>query len=233
MTDDPRFTQPLYTVADAARLVGMHPATLTAWAHGYRRKFPDRRPVEQDPVITAMRTLGGPSVPFVGLVEATVVQAFRSTGLPLQRVRRALEALRNQRELEHALASRRLYTDGAQVLYDYARQEAEPQLRLLTVVVSGQRVFHEVIAEYLERIDFNGDRWATGLIVPATEREILRIRPEIAHGDPLFMAGGAPLSAVASRWKAGEPASSIADDYGVPVADIQEAVDALVTPVAA
>jgi hypothetical protein len=83
-----------------------------------------------------------------------VLAAFRETGLPLQRVRPALEQLRAESELEHALASDRLYTDGAEVLYDYARAHGDKQLRLLTVVRSGQRVFHEVIERYLTRITY-------------------------------------------------------------------------------
>ncbi|HEY3141752.1 MAG TPA: DUF433 domain-containing protein, partial [Acidimicrobiales bacterium] len=177
---------------------------------------------------------GGPSIPFIGLVEAMVVQAFRRTDLPLQRVRRALAVLADQGELEHALASQKLYTDGAEVLYDYATDVGDGQLRLLTVVSSGQRVFHEVVDEYLKRIHFADDPWATEVVVPVTEREILRIRPEVASGDPLFMRGGAPLSAVVSRFRAGEKVESIADDYEVLVDDIREALGAIEsTPIAA
>lgn len=232
MTDDLRFSRPLYTVAEAARLVGMSPTTLATWAQGYVRMFPGRSRVSQGPVITALPFDGHASIPFIGLVEATVVQAFRRTGLSMQRVRRALQILAVQGELEHALASRRLYSDGAQVLYDYAKAEGERQLRLLTVVSSGQRVFHEVIEEYLERITF-GDAWASALIVPATDRHILRVRPDVADGDPLFITGGAPLSTVLSRRKAGEPIVSIATDYGVPADDIEEALGVLASQLAA
>ena len=38
---------------------------------------------------------------------------------------------------------------------------------------------------------------------------------------------GAPLSAVHSRWRGGESVESIAADYEVPLADINEAIDAL------
>ena len=48
----------------------------------------------------------------------------RRSGVPLQRDRPALEQLDAQFGLAHALASRRLYTDGAEVLFDYA--EAAP-----------------------------------------------------------------------------------------------------------
>lgn len=225
---DVRFDVPLYTTAQAARLVGMSPSTLSTWAHGYERRSPGRPPVKKGPVITALTTSeGGPTIPFVGLVEATVVQAFRRTQLPLQRIRRALDILAAQGELEHALASRRLYTDGAKLLYDYAREADDGQLRLLTVVESGQRVFHEVISQYLKRISFDSNAWAIALTVPVTEREILRIRPDIADGEPLFIRGGAPLSAVVSRYRAGEGVQAIARDYGTDPDDIAEAIGAI------
>lgn len=226
--EDNRFTRRLYTVSTAARLVGMSPSTLRTWSHGYTRTFKDRPPVKQGPVITALNSASrdSRSIPFVGLVEATVVQAFRRTGLPMQRIRMALEVLASQGELEHALASRQLYSDGANVLYDYATRHRDRQLRLLTVVQTGQRVFHEVIHEYLTRITF-GERWATELILPVTERRLLRVLPDVASGDALFIHGGAPLSAVQSRAAAGEPIESIAADYGTPAKDIREALCAI------
>ena len=228
--EDERFTRRLYTVSEAARLVGMSPSTLRTWSHGYKKTFTDRPPVKQGPVITAIENGSSDrrSIPFIGLVEATVVQAFRRTGLPLQRIRKALEVLASQGVLEHALASQQMYSDGANVLYNYADLHKDRQLRLLTltVVQTGQRVFHEVIDEYLKRITF-GDEWATELILPVTERHLLRVVPGVAAGDALFMDGGAPLSAVRSRAAAGEPLKSIAADYGTPAKDLREALGAI------
>lgn len=233
MAEDLRFTEPRYTVAEAARYVGMPPSTLASWAKGYTKHFANRPTVKQGPVITSLPSVtgSGATIPFIGLVEATVVQAFRQTGLPLQRLRRALQVLADQGELDHALASKRLYTDGAQVLYDYASTSGDQMLRLLTVVDSGQRVFHEVISDYLRRISFE-DSWATGLILPVTRRELLRVRPAVASGDPIFLHGGAPLTAVVSRSKAGESMRSIAEDYEVPLEDIEEALGAVLPQVA-
>jgi uncharacterized protein (DUF433 family) len=223
-----RFTKPRYTAAEAARYVGMAPSTLASWANGYTKHFANRPTVKQNPVITSLPSVtgSGATIPFIGLVEATVVQAFRQTGLPLQRVRRALQVLADQGEPEHALASKRLYNDGAQVLYDYASTSGDQMLRLLTVIDSGQRVFHEVISHYLRRISFD-DTWATGLILPVTSRDVLRVRPTVASGDPLFLHGGAPLHAVVSRSEAGESMRSIAEDYEVPLEDIEEALGAV------
>lgn len=225
---DQRFDRRLYTVTGAARYVGMPPSTLTTWARGYERRPPGRPIVKQGPVITALERVDSDrrTIPFIGLVEAAVVQAFRQTGLPLQRIRRALEVLVDEGGIEHALASKKLFSDGANVLYDYASSENDRQLRLLTVVVSGQRVFHKVIQQYLTRITF-GDDWATELILPVTRRPLLRVVPDVAGGDPLFVKGGAPLSAVRSRVEGGEPLESVAVDYEVPIDDIAESLHAI------
>lgn len=205
----------------------MNSSTLSTWAKGYVRQFPDRRPVRMGPVITSIADeRGRAAIPFIGLVEAAVVQAFRQTDLPLQRIRTALSVLEQQGELQHALASRKLMTDGADVLYDYARNTDDGQLRLLTIVRSGQRVYTDMIAEYLERITF-GDDWATEIILPVTEHRVLRVRPNVAGSKPLFVASGAPLDAIHDRVAAGEPLASIAADFETPVSDIREAIDAI------
>ena len=113
-------------------------------------------------------------------------------------------------------------------MYDYAARHEEPQIRLLTLteVNSGQRVFHEVISNYLQRIEFV-DGWANALVLPITKRRLLKVDPNIAGGDPLFMSGGAPLSAVHSRFVAGEPVDSIAADFEVPTDHIIEGLHAI------
>lgn len=234
MVDD-RFSQPLYTVSQAARIIGTPPSTLRSWANGYTRQFEDRR-VDKEPVITAVEASPRePRIPFIGLVEAMVIQAFRQTHLPLQRIRRALNVLADQGQLEHALASRRLYSDGAEILYNYVVESGDDELRLL-VVWSGQRVFHEVIQDYLQRIDFDkGDDWATAITVPVTREPILKIRPRVASGQPIFVHGGAPLWTVLSRHQAGESVESIAYDCDLPVDDLYDAFSAFEseTPAAA
>jgi hypothetical protein len=143
-TDDERFTVALYTLAGAARALGVPTSTFATWALGYTRTPPDRQPVVGEPIVTSIRGEDGrrsPIVPFVGLVEGMVLAAIRKRGVPLQRIRPALKVLTESIGLEHALASRVLYTDGAEILYDFAEEAGDSPTargaRELVVVRSG------------------------------------------------------------------------------------------------
>ena len=116
-----RFDVPLYTVSDAARIVGVPVSTLASWAKGYVRRFPGRPNVVGRGIIASVApgSVREPSIPFVGLAEALVLAAVRRSGVPMQRLRPALDELQNHLGVENALASRKLFTDGAELLFDY------------------------------------------------------------------------------------------------------------------
>lgn len=105
-----------------------------------------------------------------GLAESYVLAAIRRAGVPLQRIRPALDRLRDDLGIEHVLASRKLFTDGAEVLYDYAKHEGDTlearSARELVVVRKDQRVFTEIVDSCLQHIDFHGDQWARVIHLP-------------------------------------------------------------------
>lgn len=221
--DDSRFSVPLYTVAEAARFLGVPPTTVGTWARGYTRRSGGRRPVVGAPIISSTTAeRGRPTIPFIGLAESMVIAAFRRAGVSLQHLRRAVDVLEQQIGVQHALASRRLYTDGAVVLFDYAEQEGDEELAELTVVVSRQRVFSEVVRDYLTRIEFDSDDWATRLVSPAIEEHVVIVDPARAFGQPIFLHGAVRVEDVMDRFRAGERLSEVAADFGVPVEDVED-----------
>ncbi|MGC0145028.1 hypothetical protein [Pseudactinotalea sp. Z1732] len=74
-----------------------------------------------DALITTTSTGRGAVVPFIGLAEAHVLAGFRAAGVPMQRIRPALEHLENEIGVVAALTSERLKTDGAEMFWDYGR----------------------------------------------------------------------------------------------------------------
>ena len=225
-----KFTTPLYTVSEAAQYLGVRSSTFRSWAKGYLRKT-DRAEVRGEPVVTVLtpRTSHSASVPFVGLAEGMVLAAIREKRVPLQRIRPALDRLEQELGLKHALASKSLFTDGAELLYDYANAsttepDAADDVRQLVVVRNGQRVFTEIVDRYLQRIDFAEDGYAGLIRLPAYEMAEVVADPNRGFGQPIFSAGGAKVEDALSMFWAGESLADVAAEYGVPADQLEDAL---------
>jgi uncharacterized protein (DUF433 family) len=233
-----RFETALYTVDEAARYLDVPTSTLATWAHGYRRRPAGRRDVVGAPILTTLSRQGtrGPVVPFIGLAEGVVLSAMRRSGVPLQRIRPALEQLDAQFGLAHALASKRLYTDGAEILFDYAETTDDPGIvraaQELVVVRNGQRVFNEIVAAYLRRLEFDTDGYVRLIHLPAYAVAELVVDPTRGFGQPIFVRGGARLEDALALFRAGEPLDVVAEEYGIPREQLEDAVRIATRPAA-
>jgi uncharacterized protein (DUF433 family) len=221
--DDPRIARPIFTLAEAATYLGMPKSTLHRWA----------RPNEGEQLITALTTeRREATVPFIGFAEAYVLSAFRRAGVPMQRIRPAVEVLATSIGVDHALAARRLYTDGAEVLYDYAHSRDDHEIGDLVVVRTGQRQFTEVVSDYLRRVTYGDDGWATELTLPAYKQALVTVNPNRAFGLPLVEHGGARVEDLVDRFVAGDTIADIADDFEVPPDEVEDVIRVATTAAA-
>ena len=220
--------EPLYTIPEAASYLAVPESTFRSWVRG--RKGQAGRPVLTSEV---PGPTGAPTIPFVCLAEGMVLAAIRKAGVPLQRIRPALDALRDEIGIEQALASKRLYTDGAELIYNYGRQHGESAdiLNDLVVVRNGQRMFNQIVGDYLQRVTYGSDGYVSLIRLPEfadTQVDVVA-DPTRSFGRPIFAKGGAKVEDVLGRIHAGEEFDAVADDFGVSVHDIQEALRATST----
>jgi uncharacterized protein (DUF433 family) len=225
-----RFVTPLYGIGEAAGYLAVPPSTLATWAYGYERRRAGDGVIVGRPVITAIRPARRheAAVPFIGLAEAYALAAFRKAGVPMQRIRPAIEALHSELGLSYALASKRLYTDGAEILYDYAQQAGDTpegeSARELVVVRNNQRVFAEVVEQYLRRVDFAPDGYAQVIHLPQYRAADVTVDPDHAFGRPRFARGGAELDNVIDLFLAGEPVDVVAAEFGLTRDEVEDAL---------
>lgn len=217
---DERFDVPLYSVTEAARYLDVPVSTFRSWVHGYERHPEGKQTVTGRPIVTTLPRDAGVSVPFIGLAEAHALAAIRGAGVPLQRIRPALDLLRQELGIEHVLASRSLYTDGAEVLYDFAERAGDtPQARSardLVVVRHGQRVFNDVVDSYLRRVEFAGDGWAERIHLRKYGSADVVVDPRRSFGIPIFARGAVRVETVIAAFKAGTDLDALTVEYGVP-----------------
>lgn len=224
-----RFETPLYGLGEAAGYLAVPPSTFAAWAYGYERRGAGTGVIAARPVITAVRPARRheAAVPFIGLAEGYALAAFRQAGVPMQRIRPAIDALDRELGLKYALASRRLYTDGAEILYDYAQHTGQTpegeSARELVVVRNNQRVFAEIVEHYLRRVDFAADGYAQVIHLPQYRVADVTIDPDHAFGRSRFTRGGARLDDVIDLFVAGEPVDVVAAEFGLSRDEVEDA----------
>ena len=210
---------PLYTQSEAAGILGLPQSTFNHWASGYETAAGNRK----SGFITIERPGRGYTVPFIGLAEAWIVRAFTKAGVPVSRIRPALEQLRTQIGIEHALASDRLATDGAEILWDLRQKNAAFDDNRLVVVRNGQATFGEIVREHLKQVDYR-DGFIGQVRIPRAYGAEYTIDPEINFGQPTLSEYGVRVDDVLDRIAAGETIQDVADDYDIPTETVENLV---------
>jgi uncharacterized protein (DUF433 family) len=214
--DDPRIARAIFTLRETAGYLDVPKSNIQRWA---------RPPDAKHPLITCFPAHGREAtVPFIGFAEAFVLSSFRQAGVPLQRIRPAVEVLEKEIGVEHALASERLYTDGAEVLFDYANKHDAPEVRDLVVVRTQQWQFSKVVKAYLKRIRYGGDGWADSVRLPTYGNANVVVDPKVAFGLPLVVHGGARVEDLVDRFQAGDSVAEIATDFSVPPDEVEDVI---------
>lgn len=209
--DDPRVSVGLYTTSEAARYLGLPVSTLQTWiSHREHRAA----------LVTSVPRKGHEAaIPFIGFAEAFVLQTARRAGVPRNRIRPGVEAVKADLGLQHALASKLLYTDGAELLIRQAAEDTN-----LEVARSRQRMLAATVRDQLQLITYAGDGYAARLQLPSYGPAEVIIDPAVSFGYPVIKGAGARVKDVLDRFWAGEPLRTIAYDFELS----EDAVEAIV-----
>ncbi len=213
---------PAYTFVEAAHYLSLPASTLSSWFRGQRYKHNNElrhfRPV--------IRLDGEPGegLSFLNLVEAHVLASIRREHhIPLQKVRRALDYVEQQLNIDRPLSDARFETDGVNLFVRELK-------RLINVSQEGQLEIEPVIRMFLRRIK----RDPAGVpikLYPFTRKAVSRdepvpveIDPRIAFGRPVLAGTGVPTAVLADRFKAGDSLTELANDYDTSTQTIEEAI---------
>jgi uncharacterized protein (DUF433 family) len=224
--NDPHYITPLYHKTEAARIIAVPSQTFRDWAVGYAYKRLDGSQVVSAPIVTTLEAARpqGASVPFVGLAEAYIVAAFKKAGVPMRRIRPAVLWLQEHMGLPQALASQRLQTDGAEVLWDFGQSSGDPAdqdlVDGLVVVRSGQQVFRPVVHDYLTMVTYE-DGWTRRIELPQYGKAEVVVDPWLNGGQPTVSRRGVRVADIMNRLSAHEPPEDVAGDYGLTVPEVE------------
>lgn len=207
-------TRDTYSVAEAARLLRVSPATLRWWLEG-------REPYQ--PVIRPEPSESG-DVTWGEFVEARFLRAYRKRR-SLQRLRPVIARLREEFDVLYPLATCQPFV-GPGLELTLRTQQAEnlpDDLAIVYEIGSGQLVLTPVASQFIERVHFAEEdpRWALRILPQGKDSPVV-IDPEYSFGAPTVR--GIRTEALAELVDAGEPVEEVADDFSLSVADVKAAV---------
>lgn len=208
--DDLRFAVGIYSISEVAMYVGLPRSTLQGWIH----------PNGVRPAIVTSLTCPGAElpIPFVGFVEAFVLQGARHAGLPRHAIRRGFEATAKAIELPHVLASSALTDPDTIELFVMGTRPTDGIRRDRTGQVA------RALREHLRAIDYAEDGYAERIRLRRYAPAGVVVDPAVAFGLPFIAGPGPRVEDVLDRFRAGDTPDSIALDFGLS----GSAVDALI-----
>lgn len=218
-----RFSAPLYSPGEAARIVGVSYGRFHRWT---------KPSIEGQPssgLVTKVEPWKRLSVPFVGLAEAMVLKQLTDHA-SMRNLRKALSKISSSAEYPpHLLATERFYRSGGDILFNFTDDPKE--LAELCVVNSdlNQYVFAEVIERYLEKLSptFDKNGYTKTIKLPYYTVAEVVIDPHRGGGDPIFANGGCRVRSVLKRFAAGEAIDDCAREFNVPKPHIEDALRVL------
>lgn len=209
----------LYSVPAAARLLRAKPGDLRRWAFGYGPA--DAR---HDPVIHTeiTRLADEPVLTFVELVELMFVRAVRASRQSFPRIREAHRVLGRLLKTDHPFALRNVFEDPAGL---YLRLEAEGEGELLVELRGdGQIAIPRALDRYLHELEFDVDDLATRWF-PAGRATPIVVDPAVAFGAPVVAGTRIETALIAELHAGNESAESIAELYGLELAQVTAAIE--------
>lgn len=212
--------EPAYQAAEAARIVGVPPSTVKAWAFGQRQT--DGRTFH---AVIAPADRRRRLISFANLCELHVLATIRRMHhVKLTTVRRSLKYVASQLHAERPLIARQFLTNGVDLFLEHAGA-------LLNASQEGQQALRGGFEQALDRIEWSRDGAVLRLFpftrsstLLAGQPKVVVVDPRIAFGRPALVRAGVTTEVIEDRFVAGDSPDEMAEDYGVDPKAIWEAL---------
>lgn len=212
--EHPSVKRPLYSFAEADRIVRVSPGTSRRWLKGYSFWWDGQRH-NMPPVTPGLDEQE--AVAFVDLMEVATVSKLREKGFSFKRIRQINAYcrlyLKEPRPLvtqKFKVAGRDIFLDeDFDVLVDVGRE-------------AGMLAWREVLEPFLEDVEYENElarRWW-----PLGKKRMVVVDPDYGFGLPVIQGTGVRTEIIAERHRAGDSVEEIAYDFDVSPKQINDAL---------
>jgi len=185
--DTSKYDIPMYSAAEASRLVGLSATRVRRWLKGYKYSYENQ--IHQQSPIIHRQDLQDSYASFLNLIELLFVKRFVDYGISLQKVRKALDEASEIVGTKH-FAHQCFFTSG-NVIYLKVKEQGNAILQLLS---GGQWVIPSIIQQLAYQIVFDDFTSLARRWYPMGTDGLIVLDPYISFGRPSIVSRGIATS---------------------------------------
>lgn len=205
----------IYSYSDVDRLVGLHGGTARRWLDGYSRAGRFYEPILRE------ASTGNDSVTWGEMVEARFLAEFRSRDVTVQKLRPAIEQLREQfGRYPLALARPFLEVEGRELVQVVQEKVGLDRSLQLVVIRNGQSMLTAATARFSDAVRYVDG--AAGSIRPDPRTPFVVMDPARTFGQPAVR--NVRTEILAGDYRAGSSRDELADLYELTPDQVDEAL---------
>jgi uncharacterized protein (DUF433 family) len=222
MADTPMdlLEHPVYGFHQVDRVLGLSPGTAKRWIDGYERGKRFYPPVVRvDHTRVEIVTWGE-------FVETRFLAEYRDKGVPMHRMRPAIDRLRQTFHPKYPLAYARPFVAGRELVLEMQESVGLERRLQLVVVRNDQIVLTEPAENFYRSVEYGGPEndQVAERVKPHPDISDVVVEPLRQFGEPVIRGRGVRTEVIAEQFRAGESLEAIAEIYELPIRMVEAAV---------
>jgi hypothetical protein len=216
-----RATEPRYSIPEAASFVARPTSTVRRWTIGNVRKH--RGEARRDEPLIAVDGDFHDRIPlsFLNLLELRFLASYRSR-VPLQSIRRALDFVASELDIDRPLLSLEFKVHGKSLFLRFATEGDDRYL--LNASQRGQLAWPSALDDFIESVDYDEREHSAYRWWPLGRDEPVIVDTLLNGGIPSTALSGVRTNAIAVHRGEGLDVPEIADDVGATEDEVRAAL---------
>lgn len=213
--EHPSVKRPLYSFAEADRIIRVSPGTSRRWLKGYHFWYGEER--REMPPVTPTKE-AKEAVTFVDLMEVATIGELRKKGFSFKRIRQINAYCRLYLKEPRPLVTQKFKVAGRDIFLD-----ADFDILVDVGREAGMLAWRQILEPFLEDVEYENElarRWW-----PIGREHMVVVDPDYGFGLPVIEGTGVRTEIIAERHRAGDSNDEIAYDFDVTPAQIEDALE--------
>jgi uncharacterized protein (DUF433 family) len=208
--------RPVYGMSQVDGLLGLNSGTARRWIDGYTRG------AKEYPPVVRFESSGSDVVTWGEFVETRFLAEYREKGVPLIRMRPAIDVLRERFGSRYPLAQARPFVADRELVMAAQEEVSLERALYLVVVRKGQLMLNEPAENFYRSVDFASPDGIVTRVRPLHANSHVVMDPLRQFGQPVVRS--VPTEVIAEQMRAGDRLEAIAEIYELTMEQVEAAI---------